>query len=141
VLLPPSDPDDAGALIRIRLHKSDAAALNKPGAVIDAEGLFDKTATHILQQIGYPVRHALVHFMFPRGLKIGMNPLMDSMDIHIPAQKDRVAAALDLFFEEAHKIHQERKLRADIPIEDAAPVLLFDEVGRVECHSRLEFFA
>jgi hypothetical protein len=90
--------------------------------------VFDETATHILEQIGYPTRRALVHSILPRGIRVAGSPL--SASIEIPSQKDRIKTALALFFQVAADISRERKECADIPYEDVAPVLLCDEVSR-----------
>ncbi len=94
----------------------------------------DVIAAHVCAQIGLPLRASLLARLFDRGMSVSHEGFSMSMRA---SSADRLIAALELLFDAAAEVCRERVLRKDVPPEDAAPVLLFDEVQDLIKDARL----
>ena len=117
--------------VRMRLPSAVAAArdidTHRTASLAETHQLIDSQAVAVFRQIGYPVRRATV-IAVPEALK--MKIITDfgfQVEFESPTS-GRLCKALDCLFEVLEQLHNERLLLGEVPHEEAAPVLLLDEV-------------
>ena len=85
----------------------------------------DATAAQMFRQIGFPARRALLQLVLNRASAFSWGGY--SLEVRTAHTRDRLATALRMLFAVSAKLCQER-VGAGMSRDDAAPVLLFDEV-------------
>ena len=92
----------------------------------DACAQLDATATRVYAQIGFPTRRSLLQSLLDRGITLSAGD--SKLHLHkASVTTSRLVDALNTLFEVCAQLRQER-LAAGMSLQDAAPVLLFDEV-------------
>ena len=123
------------ALVRMRLPGPEDAAGSlygqPPGSVhggLDPAGSRMKaTADYVFKQIAFPLRRAVLQTALDRISSLNVHGAMGVELTKTLDARDRLCQALSLLFEVAKEQYHARRA-AGVPHEDAAPVLLFDQV-------------
>jgi hypothetical protein len=129
--------------VRMRLPSTQAlspegVALDSTTSLADAHKQIDSLAHQVFQQIGYPTRRAIL-IRVPEALKMKFGGGSDGgllADFSSPTSR-RLCDALCCLFEVSEELCNERRQRKDVSPEEAAPVLLLDEVQDLIKVSRL----
>ena len=85
----------------------------------------DATAAQVFRQVGFPARRALLQLMLDRASSLSWGSY--SLGVTTSHTRDRLATALRMLFSVSADLCIER-VEAGMSRDDAAPVLLFDEV-------------
>ena len=129
-------------LVRMRLPSSQAPlpesiVPNSPAAFFEPSSLMNSLAAQIFHQIGFPTRRAVV-LGLPESLKA---QVMARLGVHnavfTSPSSQRLCDAFRILFDVLEQLCEERMLRYGLSREDAAPVLLLDEVHDLIKASRL----
>lgn len=112
-------------LVRIRHTPTSAGAAVEMSSDLSAYAQLDATAQLVYSQIGFPVRRALLKLVLD-GVEITMKGGM-SYKLKADTVTSRLSTALSTLFEVSATLCHER-VAAGLSREEAAPVLLFDEV-------------
>ena len=129
--------------VRMRLPSTQAlspegVASDSTTSLADAHKQIDSLAYQVFQQIGYPTRRAIL-IRVPEALKMKFGGGSDGgllADFSSPTSR-RLCDALCCLFEVSEELCNERRQRKDVLPEEAAPVLLLDEVQDLIKVSRL----
>lgn len=118
-------------LVRVRLTQNDVGVGTSPTS---AAVLMESTARQIFTQIGFPLRRSLLGSVFARGFTLnGQHNQADLASSLTP----RIVMALDTLFSACEELYRLRVAQG-IPKQDAAPVILFDEVQDLVKDKRLK---
>ena len=118
-------------LVRVRLTQNDVGGGMSPAS---AAVLMESTARQIFAQIGFPLRRSLLGSVFGRGFTLnGQHNQADLASSLTP----RIVMALDTLFSACEELYRLRVAQG-IPKQDAAPVILFDEVQDLFKDKRLK---
>ena len=112
-------------LVRIRHTPTSAGTSAATSSELSVFAQLDATAQLVYSQIGFPVRRALLKLALD-GVEITMKGGM-SYKLKADTVTSRLSTALSTLFEVSAALCHER-VAAGLSREDAAPVLLFDEV-------------
>lgn len=129
-------------LVRMRLPSSQAplpesTAPNTAAAFVEPSSLMNSLAAQVFHQIGFPTRRAVVLGM-PEALKAQIMARLGvrNADFRSPSSQ-RLCEAFRILFDVLEQLCEERMSRFGLSREDAAPVLLLDEVHDLIKTSRL----
>ena len=127
-------PRAPALLVRMRipsrqpLHVVDRSEGAEQGSRVEdaeaARSLMDSTTSQVFAQIGFPPRRSVVSELFDKG--VSFRNSVTELEVNV-ATRARLVYALRLLFEAAESLYFER-VREGIAQEDAAAVVLFDEV-------------
>ena len=144
----PADASHAPApvvLVRVRQTPSvdgsvqslvKSAMGTEESMLVDACAQLDATAARVYAQIGFPSRQSVLQRMLDRGVTITTGDA--TLHLHKAALTTlRLVHALNTLFDVCAQLRRER-IAAGISPQDAAPVLLFDEVQDLIRDDRLK---
>ena len=120
--------------VLIRMREPSSKEKKEPSSHENSDSLrsdeeacarLDATAAQIFRQIGFPERRALLQHVLNRASSLSLGGY--SLEVRTAHTRDRLATALRMLFAVSDELCKER-VGAGMSRDDAAPVLLFDEV-------------
>ena len=131
-------------LIGVRMPKSDDS-LKSPLDASQAVQLMDASARQVYSQVGFPARRSIVvtvmefvaSVMKSLSFTLKMGTFEAGTAIELPASSSRLMTCFEYLFAVCETVYKERRALG-MSAEEAAPVLLFDELEDLIKDSRLK---